>query len=187
MKPNRLGKIVQSIHNRLPSFLHGPVLTWAFTSNIKYAGTTGIRIHEWTDHQAVVHLANKRPVQNHLKGIHATAMATLAESTTGMVFGLHVPDSHLPVLKRMQVHFKRRAQGDLQAVAHITPEQIHQIQNTDKGSTIVAVRVMDEAGKQPIECEFEWAWTSKHRKQQEPTKNTTSDDASDDSNTRMAA
>ena len=38
--------------------------------------------------------ANPTPqaqVQNHIKGVHACAMALLAESATGAVFGMNVP------------------------------------------------------------------------------------------------
>jgi acyl-coenzyme A thioesterase PaaI-like protein len=103
MKPNRLLKIVNKINTRVPSFLRGRVLSMAFNSQIKYAGTTGIAIQSWSKEEAVVSLQNRRRVQNHLQGVHATAMATLAESATGMVFGIHVPDSHLPVLKSMNI------------------------------------------------------------------------------------
>ena len=90
-------------------------------------------------------------------------MATLAESATGMVFGCHVPDTHLPVLKSLKVDFQKRAIGDLQAVATITPEQVEQITTQDKGSAIIAVKVTDEEGKEPIQCEMEWAWTKKRK------------------------
>jgi hypothetical protein len=54
-------------------------------------------------------------VRNHFGGFHATAMATLAESATGNLFGLHVPDSHIPVLKSMRVVFNKRTVGYLKA------------------------------------------------------------------------
>lgn len=156
-------KIVQQI-NKIPSLLRGPTLSLAFNSNIKYAGTTGIAIQSWDDTQAIVHLKNRWRIQNHLKGIHATAMATLAESASGMVFGVHVPDSHLPLLKSMKVDFVKRAVGDLQAVAQITPEQVQEIQTTDKGSAIIQVKVTDQNDNEPIHCEMEWAWTTKRKK-----------------------
>lgn len=164
MKPNRLLKIVQQINTRVPSFLRGTVLSMAFNSQIKYAGTTGIAIQKWSTDEAVVSLKNRWRVQNHLKGVHATAMATLAESATGMVFGIHVPDSHVPLLKSMTINFTKLAKGDLQAVASISKDQIHAIQTQDRGSAVIAVKVTDEDGKEPISCEMEWAWTTKRKK-----------------------
>jgi acyl-coenzyme A thioesterase PaaI-like protein len=163
VKPNRLLRLVNQVNSLAPAPLKGPILSLAFNANIKYAGTTGIAIQKWDDSQAIVHLKNRWRVQNHLKGVHATAMATLAESATGMVFGCHVPDSHLPLLKSMNVQFVKRAQGNLKAVAQITEEQKELIRTNDKGSAVIAVKVTDEAGNEPIHCQMEWAWTTKKR------------------------
>ena len=162
--PNRLLRAVNQINQRAPTFLRGPLLSLAFNSNIKYAGTTGIAVEKWDSNQAVVHLKNRWRVQNHLKGVHATAMATLAESATGMVFGCQVPDSHIPLLKSMKVDFVKRAQGDLKAVATISEEQKELIRTSDRGAAIIQVQVTDEAGNEPIHCEMEWAWTTKKKK-----------------------
>jgi acyl-coenzyme A thioesterase PaaI-like protein len=162
-KPNKLLTVVNRIH-QLPTVLQSPALTYAFNSKIKYAGTTGIYIQEWSPDRAIVTLDNKRHVQNHIQGIHATAMATLAESTTGMVFGLHVPDDKLPLLKRMSLKFVARAEGDLKAVATLPVELQQQIRTQERGSVIVPVQVTDATGKEPIQCEMEWAWTTKNKK-----------------------
>jgi len=162
-KPNKLLKIVQRIH-QFPTPFQSPALTYAFNSQIKYAGTTGIYIQEWTPDRAIVTLANKKRVQNHIGGIHATAMATLAESTTGMVFGLHVPDEKLPLLKSMNMKFITRAEGDLKAVATLPMELQEKIRTEERGSILVPVQVTDETGKEPIQCEMEWAWTTKKAK-----------------------
>ena len=109
-------------------------------------------------------LANKKRVQNHIGGIHAAAAVVLAESTTGMVFGMHVPDSHIPLIKSMTINYQRRMQGDLHAVATISAEQIAQINNSEKGDVVIAVKITDESGQEPIECLMQWAWVSKVRK-----------------------
>ena len=163
--PNKLLSIVNRINSTAPTFLRSPLLSYVFDSNIKYAGTTGIEIVEWNTHQVVVNLKNRRKIQNHLGGIHATAMATLAESTSGMIFGIHLNDTtHIPLLKRMEIQYVKRAIGDLQAVATITQDQIDEIQTTSKGSSIIQVNVTDDTGNEPIKCEMEWAWTTKKSK-----------------------
>mmetsp|Transcript_38508 Transcript_38508/g.93327 ORF Transcript_38508/g.93327 Transcript_38508/m.93327 type:complete len:183 (+) Transcript_38508:78-626(+) len=165
MKPNQLLSIVNRINGSgLPESLRKSALTLAFNTKIKYAGTTGISIQHWDVDKAVVNLKNRTHIQNHIGGIHATAMATLAESTTGMLFGLFVPDTHLPLLKSMKVSYTARAEGNLTAVATLSDEQKNQIQSTDKGSLVVPVVVTDSDGKEPIHVEMEWAWTTKRKK-----------------------
>jgi len=102
-------------------------------------------------------------VQNHIKGIHAAAMALLAETATGFVVGMNLPDSKLPLLKSMKIDYVRRSTGDMRAVAELTPQQIQSIVNDDKGEVVVKVMVTDAANVQPVECEMTWAWVPKKR------------------------
>jgi len=159
---NQFNNIVTKI-NKSPLFLRSFLLTKLFTTKVKFAGTTGIKIEAVTNNQVRLSLANKKSVQNHIGGIHAIAAAVLAESATGIVFGMNVPDSKLPLLKSMQVNYQRRMQGNLTAVAQLTDEQISVIEADDKGNVLVPVVIEDESGESPIECVMEWAWVSKKR------------------------
>ena len=150
---------------RLPASrrVHCLALSLLFGSQVKFAGTAKVRVHTLTEQRAVMSIANKRKVQNHIKGVHAAAMALLAESATGFLVGMNVPDDKLPLIKSLKVNYLKRATGSLRAEASLTPEQIHSIHTQDKGEVLVAVTVTDEAGIQPIECEILWAWVSKKR------------------------
>ncbi|NMZ70490.1 protein of unknown function [Pseudomonas peli] len=162
MSSNRLSRIVGKIQ-QLPTALQSPALSLLFGSQVKFAGTAKVRVHTLTQQQAVMSIANKRKVQNHIKGVHAAAMALLAESATGFLVGMNVPDDKLPLIKSLKVDYLKRATGSLRAVASLTPEQIQAIHTQEKGEVLVAVTVTDEAGIQPIQCEMLWAWVSKKR------------------------
>ena len=157
---NRLSKMVKKI-NFGPKFMRSWLLTKLFCSQVKYANTTGIKI-TYIDHQCVeIELANKKKVQNHIGGVHAIAAALLAESATGIVFGINFPDSQLPLLKSMKMDFLRRMQGALKARATLTEEQLQQMKASDKGDLMVAVSITDESGEAPIDCFMHWAWVTK--------------------------
>ncbi|MFQ3277247.1 MAG: acyl-coenzyme A thioesterase PaaI-like protein, partial [Colwellia sp.] len=94
---NKFSTIISKV-NKTPLLIRSFLLTKLFTSKVKFAGTTGIVIKEITPQKAQLFLANKKAVQNHIGGIHAIAAAVLAESATGIVFGMNVPDSKLPLL-----------------------------------------------------------------------------------------
>lgn len=162
MSSNRLSRIVAKLH-KLPAALHSPALSLLFGSQVKFAGTAKVRVHELTQTRAVMSLANKRKVQNHIQGVHAAAMALLAESATGFLVGMNVPDDKLPLIKSLKVDYLKRAVGGLRAEASLTPEQIQAIHSQDKGEVLVAVQVTDDSGNQPIQCEMLWAWVSKKR------------------------
>ncbi|KAJ0404095.1 hypothetical protein P43SY_000879 [Pythium insidiosum] len=164
-KANRLSRLVSRVTGAgLPEPLKQSALSLMFNSQVKMAGTCGIHIHELTGDRARVALKNRWRVQNHIGGVHACGMALLAESATGMVFGMNVPDSHIPLIKSMTVRYKRVAKGDLQAVASLTPEQIKEITTSDRGEVLVDVQVTDSSGEKPIECEMIWAWVAKKKK-----------------------
>ncbi|CAM9868846.1 unnamed protein product [Sphacelaria rigidula] len=91
-------------------------------------------------------------------------MALAAESATGILMGMNVPDSRLPLCKSMTVDFRRRAQGGLTAVATLTEDQRREMRLQEKGEATVQVTVTDESGKEPIEATFVWAWVPKKRK-----------------------
>ncbi|WP_245942613.1 DUF4442 domain-containing protein [Candidatus Colwellia aromaticivorans] len=139
------------------------LLTTFFTSQVKFAGTTGVKIEKVTHQQTILSLKNKKSVQNHIGGIHAIAAAVLAESATGIVFGMNVPDDRVPLLKSMTVEYERRMQGSLKAEANLTADQISMIEQQEKGDITVPVIITDDSGKMPILCEMQWAWVSKKR------------------------
>ena len=157
---NRLSKMVTKI-NRLPSSVRPWLLTKLFCSQVKYANTTGIRIERIDNSGVIITLANQKKVQNHIGGVHAVAAALLAESATGIAFGIHVPDNQLPLLKSMTINYKRRMQGGLKAFAQLSEHQQSLITSQEKGEVEVKVLITDESGEEPIECFMTWAWITK--------------------------
>ena len=59
--------MVNRVNTTAPTFLRGPLLSLIFNTNIKYAGTTGIRVQEWNETHVIVNLKNSLRVQNHFK------------------------------------------------------------------------------------------------------------------------
>ena len=159
---NKFSKVVYKI-NKGPASLPTFFLTKVFNSQVKYAKTSNVKLLSVTNSAVGLKIENKKRVQNHIGGVHAIAASLLAESATGIVFGMNVPDSHVPLLKAMKIEYQRRMVGDLTAHATLTEEQIKQIETQDKGDMMVPVSITDESGQQPIECFMEWAWVAKRR------------------------
>ncbi len=66
-KRNRLSRAVGAI-NLLPRRLRSRSLTLLLGSQVRFAGTARVRIHELGQERAILSLKNRRPVQNHIKG-----------------------------------------------------------------------------------------------------------------------
>lgn len=158
-------KLSQSLSrlDKLPPPIARAARTLLMRNVVRFVGTAKLDVLELTGDKCVVAVKNRKRVRNHIGSVHAAAIALIAETATGFVVGVNVPDTRAPVIKSMKVEYKKRAKGDLRAEATLTPEQIQQIASTEKGEVTVAVKVTDETGNEPVLCEMIWAWTPKRR------------------------
>lgn len=157
---NRLRRTLRPLA-RWPAILGGPLRSYLIGRTIPLVGTAGLRIERLDEDEVVVFLANRRPVRNHIGTLHAAAMALVAETASGLALGMHVRDDAIPVIQRMSVHYDKRAQGALRAVARIPPEEIVRLHDEPRGELLVPVTVTDAGGQSPIRCEMHWAWRPK--------------------------
>jgi acyl-coenzyme A thioesterase PaaI-like protein len=159
---NQLKRVVDS-SKWLPANVRATVVSKILGKVVPYVGTSGLLYEEITSERVVVSIKNRHNVQNHINNVHAAAMALLAETATGFVVGINLPDDKLPLIKSLKVDFYKRTQGDMRAVATLTPEDVARISSEPKGELWVPVSVTDESGDEPIKCEMLWAWVPKKR------------------------
>ena len=157
---NQLKRVVES-SKWLPANVRATVVSKILGKVVPYVGTSGLLYEEITSERVIVSIRNQHKVQNHIKNVHAAAMALLAETATGFVVGINLPDDKLPLIKSLKVDFYKRTQGDMRAVATLTPEDVARITTEPKGELWVPVTVTDESGNEPIKCEMLWAWVPK--------------------------
>lgn len=154
---------VVNLTKRLPKKWRGPAISFAFNSKVKFAKTAGIEILSLDEGRSRLRLKNKKRVQNHIQGVHAAAMALLAESATGVAFGYQLPGDKLPLLKEMKLDYVKRAQGDLECEAWLDDADIAALHTAEKGNVKVNFKITDEANVEPIVGQMTWAWISKRR------------------------
>ena len=156
-QPNRLARQLERL-SEVPAFARPWFRSVVLRRAVPFTGTAGLNFLQMTPSLVEIGIRNQKKVQNHIEGIHASAMNLLAETATGMVVGMNVRDDCIPVAKELKMSFKKRATGDMRAVATLTDEQRVLMQASEKGEVNVSVVVTDEAGVHPVECEFIWAW-----------------------------
>ena len=162
-KLNRMAKTVRQMEQYIPSSLHKYGYTLLFNSMVKLAGTAGLQVQTMNLEACTVELKNKRRIQNHIGGLHACAMALAAESASGIVVGMNIPDTHLPLLKEMNIQYIRRCHGNITVTASLSDEQRTLLTTTDKGSIEVPVQVYDSSNNTPIITKMIWAWVPKKK------------------------
>ena len=159
---NRMARLLAKL-DILPQSLRGSARSLLLGQAIPFVGTAKLFIEEVTPERVVIHLRNRRRVQNHIKGIHAAAMALLAETATGFALGMHLPDGRIPLIKTLHIDYVKRAHGDLRAVVELGAADIETIRSREKGELAVPVIVTDDSGASPIVCEAIWAWIPARR------------------------
>ena len=160
--PNRMQLQLEQLDD-VPKFLRPWVRNLVLRRAVPFTRTARVEFIEMSPNRVEVRLPNEHRVQNHIGGIHASAMNLLAETATGMAIGLNVRDDCLPLAKDLKMAFRKRATGALRAVAVLTDAQRQVLRDNDKGEIQVQVTVTDETGIEPVECEFTWAWIPSSR------------------------
>ena len=75
---------------------------------VPFTGTAGLDFLQMSTSRVEIGIKNEKKVQNHIGGIHASAMNLLAETATGMVVGMNVRDDCIPLAKELKMAFKKR-------------------------------------------------------------------------------
>src|SRR5690606_17685702 len=103
---NRLTKLVKAT-SRLPQAIRSTLLSKTFGRIIPMVGTANIRYVELSGAKVVVTIANHKAMQNHIGQVQACAMALVAETATGFVTAMNVPDTAIVLIKSLKIDFKR--------------------------------------------------------------------------------
>ncbi|MCP4441252.1 MAG: DUF4442 domain-containing protein [Aureispira sp.] len=160
---NVLQKAVKRIES-FPKFMQKKALSIAIGSKVKFVGTANVVFEEMTTQEVVLTLANKKKVRNHIGQIHAAATALLAETATGMVIGMNLPDDKIPLMKTMKIDFTKRSQGWQKAIATLPEGSKKLLEQEPKGELLIPVTVTDEQGTEVIKAEMLWAWIPKKKR-----------------------
>lgn len=148
----------------LPARLRKPLVTRAVGAVIPFVDTAGCFIEAYTSTYVAVRLDNREAVQNHLGGLHAAAMALLAETASGLVVALNVPPASAPLLRTMNVSFDRFARHPVQAEARLSDDDPDRIQSRPIGRVDVEVTLTaPEEDETLVSSELEWAWLPEDR------------------------
>ncbi|WP_263787850.1 DUF4442 domain-containing protein [Salinibacter grassmerensis] len=151
-------------YGETPSHLRPPLVTQAVGEVIPFVDTAGCFVEVYTPRRVAVRLDNNERLQNHLGGLHAAALGLLAETATGLVVALNVPDGSSPLLRTMDISFENFARESVQAEATLTDDETGQIRSRPLGQIAVDVTLTaPEEDVTLVAGTLTWAWVPAER------------------------
>jgi uncharacterized protein (TIGR00369 family) len=125
---------------------------------VPFVGTGGLRIRSLSRDGIELELPLRRKVANHLGSVHAAATALLVESAGGLAFAMHLPAARTPVVKRMEIAYRRVAVGALVARAAVPASALPRLRVEARGELVIPVEVRDDQGSDLVDCRMVYAW-----------------------------
>jgi acyl-coenzyme A thioesterase PaaI-like protein len=160
--PNQMARMIGKFDS-LPSGLRRRALGVVLGRRVPFVGTVGLQFEELSEQRVVTRLRPRRRVQNHIHTLHAAAVTLAAETASGFVVGMNLPDDKLPLMKSLQVDFVKRNEGGLRASASLSDDQKRTMREEPRGEVEVPVEALDDAGQASVRCRMVWAWVPRQR------------------------
>jgi len=132
-------------------------LTHAIGQTIPFVDTAGVHIDTYTPAAVTVQLDPQRAVANHIGTVHAAALALLAETASGLVTALNIPETSVPIIRTLDVSFQRPAFELITATATLDADTRERLAARPIGRVDVPVTLM--VGETAVvEATAQWAW-----------------------------
>lgn len=114
------------------------------------------------DTSKLLHLPAGDRLLNHLGTVHASALLSLAEASSGEFLLRHfgTVKGVIPVVRRIEAKFRRPANGAVASIASASPEALAQVDAdlAGKGRALISIGVElhDESGSHALSATVEW-------------------------------
>lgn len=143
---------LQRLWQRLQSLPGG---TWLFSRIlgwvIPYTGTIGANVKILKPGYAEIQMRDRRRVRNHLRSIHALALANLGEFASGLAMLGSLPNNVRGIPTELATEYFKKARGVLTAESHCTIPEI-----TEDIDFKVYADIRDASGDQVARTTVNW-------------------------------
>ena len=134
------------------SAFHRKLLNYGLNRMVPFNKPHGFKITEFGDYHLKVLVPYKKANFNHIKGIHACALATLSEFTTGFLLLSRLdPKKYRLIMQRIQMDYFYQAKMDAHGAFFISEEWLKELvfeplKTQDKVTVDCEVKTIDKEG-----------------------------------------
>jgi acyl-coenzyme A thioesterase PaaI-like protein len=91
------------------------IFSFLVSQYIPYTGSISPQVVKIEDGNAVVTIQDRHAFRNHLKSIHAIAIANLGEFTTGLSVISQLKNREKAIIVKLEIEYLKKARGELRA------------------------------------------------------------------------
>ena len=118
---------------------------------VPYSGTIQPRVVSLEPGRAVLRFADRHAVRNHLRSVHAIALANAGELASGLAAAAALPAGVRGIPVRITIDYFRKARGELTAVGTAVIPAVDDVAECD-----VEASIMDAAGEVVAAVRVRW-------------------------------
>lgn len=115
-----------------------------------YFGSIRPRIEKLEVGLVEVSVRNRRSVRNHIRTVHAIAMANACELSAGMLIEVSLPSSMRWIPRGMQINYLQKAESNITARAKLDVSMLP----TAASDVVIPVEVFDEQGMMVVSADI---------------------------------
>jgi uncharacterized protein (TIGR00369 family) len=116
-----------------------------------YSGTIGARVIELEPGRAVLRIRDRRRLRNHLRSVHAIALANLGELASGLAATLAMPPGVRGIPVGITIEYFRKARGTLTAEGLAELPAV-----TTPTNTVVSADIRDATNELVAQVRVRW-------------------------------
>ena len=128
------------------------VFGWMIRLLVPYSGSIRPYVHTLEPGSATVSIRERRRLRNHLRSVHAIALANLGELASGLAMTLALPGDARGIPVRIEIDYHRKARGTITAEGRAAPPPAIRSDIEEPATAVLT----DEAGEVVAEVRVTW-------------------------------